>query len=111
MAHVNIGYIFVKLIYNQLNLKDLFKSKQKNLNVSYDLYKIFTLLVLSRILYPGSKKETFENRKIFFEPFNGFELEDIYRSLDYFCSYKEEIETLLWNNTKEDYKRDTTETY
>lgn len=110
-SFINIGYIFIKLIYNQLNFNDFFKCKQQKLNISYDLYKIFTLLVLSRILYPGSKKETFENRKIFFEPFNNFELEDIYRSLDYFCTYKEEIETLLWNNTQKTYKRDTTETY
>ena len=38
-------------------------------------------------------------------------MEDIYRSLDYFSNYKEELETLIWNNTKNTYNRDTTHTY
>ena len=107
----NLGYVFIKKIYDELNLKHFFNSKQKNLKITYDLNKIFSLLVFSRILFPGSKKETFEKRNRFFEPFDDFELEDVYRSLDYFTLYKEEIETLLWNATKEKYKRDTTHTY
>lgn len=106
----NIGYIFIKKIYEELELKNFFKVKQSKLKIEYDLNKVFSLLVFSRILFPGSKKETFDGRNRFFEPFN-FELSDIYRSLDYFNSYKEEIEALLWNNTKEKYNRDTTNTY
>ncbi len=107
----NIGYIFLKNIYQELELKNFFKSKQKNLKISYDLNDIFSLLVFSRILYPGSKKETFEGKNRFFESFDNFELEDVYRSLDYYTSYKEEIEKLLWENTKDKYNRDTTHTY
>ena len=107
----NIGYVFIKKIYNELNLKMFFKSKQSNLNIQYNLNDIFSLLVFSRILYPGSKKETFEGRKKFFEPFEHFELSDVYKSLDYFKDYKEEIETLIWNNTKNSYNRDTSNTY
>ncbi len=107
----NVGYLFIKKIYDEFNLKDFFYAKQKKLKISYDLNKIFSLLVFSRILFPGSKKETFEKRNRFFETFDGFELKDIYRSLDYFTLYKEEIETLLWNTTKEKYKRNTTHTY
>lgn len=107
----NIGYVFIKKIYNELNLKMFFKSKQSNLNIQYNLNDIFSLLVFSRILYPGSKKETFEGRKKFFESFEHFELSDVYKSLDYFKDYKEEIETLIWNNTKNSYNRDTSNTY
>ena len=62
-------------------------------------------------MYPGSKKEASEKRDRFFEKFNNFELKDIYRSLDYFNSYKEEIETLLWNKTKDSYNRKTDNLY
>ena len=108
---LNIGYLFIKLLYQQLEIDKFFKEKQKNLNISYDLNKIFSLLVYSRILYPGSKKEAYENKKRFFEPFNGFDLSDVYRSLDYFNSYKNEIELLLWNNTKDKYNRDASRSY
>lgn len=107
----NLGYVFLKKIYEDLELKKFFCSKQKNLKITYDLNKIFSLLVFSRILFPSSKKETFEKRNRFFEPFDKFSLEDIYRSLDYFTLYKDEIETILWNSTKEKYNRDTTHTY
>ncbi len=107
----NIGYVFIKKIYQELELKSFFNSKQKDLKISYNLNDIFSLLVFSRILYPGSKKETFEGRNRFFEPFNNFQLEDVYRSLDYYTNYKEEIEKLLWDNTKDKYNRDASHTY
>lgn len=107
----NIGYIFIKYLYQELGIDKYLFKKQKNLNIDYNLNQIFSLLVFSRILFPGSKKETFENKNIFFEPFNSFELYDIYRSLNYFTSYKEEIELLLWNSTKDTYNRDTSRTY
>lgn len=108
---LNIGYVFIKYIYQQLEIDKFLKEKQKTLNVTYDLNKIFSLLVYSRILYPGSKKENFDNKNRFFEPFNNFNLADIYRSLDYFNSYKEELEILLWNNTKDKYNRNANQTY
>lgn len=107
----NLGYVTLRQIYKELNLENFLKDKNKNLKVTYDLNKIFSLLVYSRIMYPGSKKETFEKRDRFFECFDGFELEDVYRSLDYFNQYKEEIETLLWNNTKDKYNRNTDNLY
>lgn len=107
----NLGYVALREIYKELNLENFLKEKNQNLKITFDLHKIFSLLVYSRILYPGSKKEAFEKRDRFFENFDGFELEDIYRSLDYFNQYKEEIETLLWNNTKDRYHRNTDNLY
>ena len=107
----NLGYIPLKKIYEELGLDDFMSSKNKSLKIDYDLNKIFSLLVYSRIMYPSSKKETFEGKDRFFENFDEFTLKDVYRSLDYFNEYKEEIETLLWNNTKDKYKRKTDNLY
>lgn len=107
----NLGYGFLKKIYNEFDLKNYFKSKQKNLKINYDLNEIFSLLVFSRILFPGSKKCTYDNRNKFFEQFNNFSLDDVYRALDHFSQCQEDIEKLLWNNTKDSYKRDTSRTY
>ena len=101
----NLGYVALREIYKELGLEQFFNDKNKNLKIEYDLNKIFALLVYSRIMYPGSKKETYEGREKFFENFDNFELQDVYRSLDYFNQYKEEIEALLWNNTKDTYNR------
>jgi Transposase len=106
----NLGYMVLKDLYNQLLFKDFFKHKQSVLNIEYNLNDIFQLLIFSRIMYPASKKETFENKSIFFEIFD-FSLKDIYKSLDLFNDYKDDILTLIWNNTKDSYNRDTSVSY
>lgn len=107
----NLGYVVLREIYKELDLDKFINEKNKNLKIKYNLNEIFSLLTFSRIMYPGSKKEAYEKRDRFFEKFNNFELKDIYRSLDYFNSYKEEIETLLWNKTKDSYNRKTDNLY
>ena len=106
----NVGYIFLKKIYDELSLNDFFKQKQKYLNVEYSLNNIFKLLIYSRIMNPGSKKETFDNKDLYFDNFD-FSLKDLYRSLDIFCKYQEDIQTWLWNKTKNKYNRDITNSY
>ena len=106
----NLGYSILKKIYTELNINNFLNSKQKQLRIDYKLNDIFSLLVFSRILYPGSKKETYENKNIYFDKFD-FSENDMYRALTYLKDYKEEIELLLWNNTKEKYNRDTSKTF
>ncbi len=101
----NIGYFLLKKIYNELGITEFLKDKQKKLKIDYNLNEILLLLVLGRILYPGSKKETYENKDKFFEKFD-FSLKDVYRALDFFDQYKEDIQRVIWKNTKEKYQRD-----
>ena len=44
---LNIGYVFIKILYQQLGIDNFLKEKKKDLNISYDLNKIFSLLVYS----------------------------------------------------------------
>ena len=106
----NLGYSVLKEIYTELDIDAFLNNKQKTLKIDYKLNDVFSLLVFSRILYPASKKETYENKNIYFDKFD-FSEDDMYRALTYLKDYKEEIELLLWNNTKEKYKRDTSKTF
>lgn len=106
----NIGYIFLKMIYDELELNSFFKEKQKQLKNEYCLNDIFKLLIYSRIMNPGSKKEAYDNKEIYFDNFD-FSLKDLYRSLDNFCEYQEDLQTWLWNHTKEKYNRDISNSY
>lgn len=106
----NLGYLIIKKIYTELGVKTFLNNKNKSLNVDYDLNSILELLVYSRILSPNSKLSTYNNKNNFFENFD-FSLKDMYRSLNNFCNYKDDILTLLWNNTKKSYKRDTSKTF
>lgn len=108
----NVGYLPFKYIYNELGINDFFINKQRNLNIDFSLSRNLQLLVFSRILFPASKKSTYENRNRFFAPFNdGITRDSIYKSLDYFYRYKEEIQALIWKNTKDTYSRDISKSY
>lgn len=106
----NLGYSILKIIYNELGINGFLNSKQGEIKTIFKLNDIFSLLIFSRILYPDSKKGTYENKNIYFDKFD-FSEKDMYRSLTYLKAYKEEIELLLWNNTKEKYNRDTSKTF
>ena len=106
----NLGYVILKKVYNELNVSSILNKKQSLLNIKYSLDEVMKLLVFSRILYPASKNETYNNKDIFFEKFD-FSLKDLYRSLDYFESLKNDIIKSIWNSTKDTYNRDTSITY
>lgn len=108
--HKNLGYVILKKIYNELDISSVLSKKQSLLNIKYSLDDIMQLLVFSRILYPASKNETYNNKDIFFEKFD-FSLKDLYRSLDHFKSLKNDIIKSIWNSTKDTYNRDTSITY
>ena len=106
----NLGYIILKKIYKELQVDNFLSNEQKNLKMQYDSNKIFELLIFSRILFPASKNETFNSKDVFFEKFD-FSLKDLYRSLDYFNGFKDNILKLIWDNTKDKYNRDTSISY
>lgn len=106
----NLGYVILKKVYDEINISNVLNKKQTSLNIQYSLDEIMKLLIFSRILYPASKNETYKNKDMFFEKFD-FSLKDLYRSLDYFNSLKDEVITCIWNNTKDTYNRDTSITY
>lgn len=106
----NLGYLILKKLYNELNIKEVLNTYQKNTNIEYSLNEILELLIYSRILYPASKKETYHNKDRFFDDFN-FSLKNLYRSLDHFSNMKEKIEKTIWNHTKDAYERDTSTVY
>jgi len=90
----NLGYAVPKSVYALLELREFFQKKQRHLNIQYNLNNIFSLLVFNRFLFPSSKKQAYETKDIYFEPFN-FSQNDVYRSLNYFYKYSDELQQHL----------------
>lgn len=90
----NLGYAIVKSIYSMLHIREFFQYRQRFVNIDFNLNSIFSLLIFNRFLFPSSKKKAFENRNVFFEPFD-FSLDDVYRALDYFHRYSQELQQHL----------------
>ena len=106
----NIGYAYLKKIFQELNINDVLKNKQYSSNIKYSLSKACELLTYSRIINPGSIKYTYEHKNEFFEPFD-LSLDDLYRSLKPLVDCKEEIFKTIWDNTKDKYNRDASTSY
>lgn len=106
----NIGYVYLKKIFQELNISNVLKEKQNSKKMEYSLTKACELLTYSRILDPGSIKHAYENKNKFFEPFD-FSQDDLYRSLDPLLSCKENIFKAIWESTKKPYNRDASTSF
>lgn len=106
----NFGYLAVSSIYRELGIDRFFSGRQRKLNASYNLNRIFRLLIHGRAICPGSKKQTYENRNRFFDK-SDFSLDDLYRSLGVFGHYAQELQKWLFQKVCTLYGRDTSIAY
>jgi transposase len=104
----NYGYIIIMKIFYELGLERFMMNwQQRNTKVKYSCAAILKLLVISRILSPGSKKKAFEEKSRYFdfERENIFELMDIYRFLSHFAHLEKKIQLHLHNRISKQYGR------
>lgn len=106
----NIGYSYLKSIFQELNISSVLNTKQYSTNIEYSLSKACELLTYSRILNPGSIKYTYEHKNQFFEPFD-LSIDDLYRSLKPLIDCKEDLFKTIWDNTKDTYNRSASTSY
>ena len=95
----NVGYLFLKKIYIDLNIKNICDNIQNKYKFHFDLNEILSYLVFARIIYPSSKLETFKQCQNFIEQ-PVFKLHDEYRALSYIANNMDYIQKELYNNSK-----------
>ena len=110
LGRKNFGYCAILKIYHQLGLDSFFKNKARHEPFKYNTNAIMILLVVSRLLSPGSKKKAFEEKKRYFERFD-FELADLYRALSHFARVAKEAQRYLHQKVDERYGSDTKTIY
>ena len=94
----NAGYLFLQKIYYDLGLQKICTAIKRKHKFDYNLNAILSRLVYSRILYPGSKKNTFEQSQRFIEA-PDFELHQIYRALSMLALESDYIQSALYKNS------------
>ena len=107
----NLGYGVLKELYRELQLDLFWNWKMKNSDVKYNVDQIFRLLVFARVLFPDSKRGTFEDRLRFFEDFDGFTLDDVYRSLDVIQKNQEALQQWIFKRSDKICPRDLSVAY
>ena len=95
----NVGYIFLKKLYEELKINDICNSIQDKYQFKFDLNEILSYLVFARIIYPSSKLETFKQCQNFIEQ-PKFKLHDEYRALSYIAKNIDYIQEQIFNNSK-----------
>ncbi len=106
----NFGYAALSKFYHELGIHTFLINRQRHSKEDYSANAVMKLLVFSRLLYPGSKKRTFENRDIFFETAD-FSLDDLYRCLSFLNKRKDELLLWLHKRIQSQYNRDTSLVY
>jgi transposase len=107
----NVGYGIFKVLYKQLELDKFWNWKTRGRNMMFSTDQIFRLLTFSRVLHPGSKRYTLNNKDAFFEPFDGFTLDDIYHALDVIAENQEALQKWIFEHSAKLCKRDLSVTY
>ena len=100
------GDLMLIPFYNALGLPQICIEIQTDTRTEYSLNEILESLVVSRILYPCSKKGAYELNKKRIRP-TSFGLEDIYRALSLLSSHIDDIQARVWSNSQKITDRNT----
>jgi thiol-disulfide isomerase/thioredoxin len=102
----NIGYAALSKLYHELDLDVFFYNYSRRFKSEFNTNNIMKLLIFSRILSPGSKKKTYENKDFYFEN-TEFSLDDIYRCLTQVVTFKDNLKLHLHKQMKKKFGRNT----
>ena len=106
----NFGYAALSQIYHELGLHTFLTNRQRHSKEQYDANTIMKMLVYSRLLFPASKKSSYDDREHFFEK-TDYSLDDVYRCLSFLDKHKENLQVWLNDRIKANYGRDTSLIY
>ena len=103
----NYGYIVIMKLFHELGLDRFLVNRRRGTQIGYNTSAIMKLLVISRILAPGSQKKAFDDmgRYFDFEKKDIFTLADIYRSLSHFAGLTKDIQLLIHDRITKKYGR------
>src|SRR5699024_9677394 len=106
----NLGYAVLSKIYHELGIHTFLKNRQRHMKSDYDANSIMKLLIFGRLLFPSSKKKTYENKDVFFENMD-FSLDDVYRCLSFLNKQKDNLQLWMHKQIQEQYDRNTSLVY
>ena len=101
-----MGHLPLSAIYHELKLNQFLINRQRSRAMDYSLNDVMQLLVYTRILSPGSKRHSFAQKENIAGSYNCDEY-DVYRALDYFNEFKEDLLVHLHEQVRIRYRRRT----
>ena len=94
----NCGYLFLQDIYYQLRIDNICRNIKGKYKFTYNINAILSDLIYSRILYPSSKRSSYDFAFTLLEK-PKYELHDIYRALSVLSKESDYIQSELYKNS------------
>lgn len=109
-THLNIGYMYLQKIYQELKIKDFMKEITADSKLTFDPDLVNSFLTYSRILNPCSKLATHKQLENFYER-PDFDYQHIIRTMDLLEKNYDGYITHLFEHSNNIVKRDTSVCY
>ena len=106
----NGGYLFLQKIYHELGLDYICKKIEMKHKNKYDLSEILSMLLYTRVLYPGSKLSSLEDAKRLIEQPSA-DMHQVYRALSLLATEFNEVQADVYKRSLKLGKRDTRVVY
>lgn len=103
-ALFHMGFLPLSSIYHELKIDEFIINRQRSLSMDYSLNDVMQLLLYTRVLAPGSKRASFQQKDTIARPFQ-CDAYDVYRALDYFDNFREDLLIHLHEQVRIHYKR------
>lgn len=94
----NGGYLFLQKVYYELGLDKICNKIEKRHKNEYGLNSILSMLLYTRILYPGSKLSSLEDAKNFIEQ-PKVDIHQVYRALSLLSKESGGIQAAVYKNS------------
>lgn len=94
----NGGYLFLQKVYYELGLDKICNKIEKRHKNEYGLNSILSMLLYTRILYPGSKLSSLEDAKNFIEQ-PKVDIHQVYRALSLLSKESDGIQAAVFKNS------------
>jgi transposase len=106
----NYGCVLYSKIYHELEIDRFLDNARRHEKFKFNSEAIMRLLLYSRLLNPGSKREAVLNKEQFFDKFD-FTLDDVYDGLTHFHEISEKLQQHLHEMITQQYNRNTNLVY
>lgn len=97
-SRFNIGYLFPKMVYRQLELDKICRNISDCHKITYSLSDVLEMLTTTRLIAPSSKLSSYECASGFLQQ-PTFDLQHVYRSLDVLSEHSDEIQAAVYSNS------------
>ena len=106
----NGGYLFLQKVYYELGLDKICAKIERKHKNEFDLNSILSMLLYTRILYPGSKLSSLEDAKRFLEQPKA-DIHQVYRALSLLSKESDMIQADVYKRSLKLGKRNTAAIY